>query len=477
MTDSVFDDHDALGLAALVREGEVSASELLDEAIDRVEATDAELNVLADRYFDFAREAIAAGLPDGPFTGVPFLRKDNGAEIAGLSSTSGTRLLADNTAVETSVLGQRFLDAGLVPFGATAVPPLCVNIDSDRAPYGACLNPWDLTRTPGGSSSGAAAVVGAGALPMTHGNDGGGSLRIPAAWSGAFTVKPSRGRVPSGPIYTEGWMGFAVEGVITRSVRDCAAAMDAISGREVGVRYDAPSPARPYADEVTGECRPLRIAVLEATHSGEPFHPHHAQATRDTADLLIGLGHQVEAASPPVDTGRIVAELFKTVAVDVANLLDDVAQERGVPVTDDELEASVATFRRQGNIVAGKEYARVNEVSMETAYALDEFMQNYDLILSPTMPGPPPPIGEVYRHENDAEALARHLDEFINMTMVQNVSGQPAASVPLWWSPDGLPIGMMFSARYGDESTLFSISGQLEQARPWWDKRPKRNDI
>lgn len=470
---SPFAETDALGLAQLVRDGRVTAAELLDEAIERVDAVDGELNVLAGRYHDFARRQLAAGLPDGPFTGVPFLRKDCGGEIAGLSATEGTRLLADRVADTTSVLAQRFLDAGVVVFGATAVPPLSVTIDTDRSRTGPCRNPWDPSRTPGGSSSGAAAVVGAGALPMAHGNDGGGSLRIPAAWCGAFAVKPSRGRVPNGPVFTEAWMGFATEGVITRSVRDSAAMLDAIAGPEVGSRYVAPSPEGSFLDHTRRPCRPLRIALLERTHAQDEFPPDYHAATLRTGELLETLGHVVEVSpGPEFDIDALSRELYKTVAVDLANLFDDIGEARGRPVGDDEIEVLLATLRNRGRAVSGQAFARVNQLSMEVAYAWDRFLQDVDLVLSPTMTGPPLPIGEIYRHEADYEALRRHQDTIVNMTMVQNVTGQPAMSVPLWQGPDGLPIGMMFTARYGDESTLFSLAAQLEEAAPWWDRLP-----
>lgn len=473
---SVFDEHDGLGLAGLVESGEVSPTELLDESIERVETTDARLNVLAARDHDHARASIDAGLPDGPFRGVPFLRKDDGSVIEGLVTTSGLKLLAGHRSPHTSTLARRFLDTGLVFFGATTVPPFCVTIDTDRSPYGACRNPWDPSRTPGGSSSGSAAVVGAGSIPMAHGNDGGGSLRIPAAWSGAFTVKPSRGRLPNGPVYTEGWLGFATEGTITRSVRDSAAMMDATMGPELGSRYTAPRPDRSYLAETTTDCRPLRVAVMEATHAGEPFHPHHLDATRQTADLLSELGHHVEAAAPAIPLERLSIELYNTVSVDIAGFLDEFGAARGRPVADHELETLVATLRRRGRTVSGLEYSAVNQISMEVAYAFDAFMQDYDVVLSPTMPEPPPPIGEIYRHENDDEEFRRHQDGYLALTQVQNVTGQPAMSVPLWQSPDGLPVGMMFVARYGDESTLFALGAQLERARPWWSRLPRARD-
>lgn len=469
---SVFEDHDALGLAELVSTGEVSPTELLHEAIERTEHIDEKLGIFAQRDFDFARAQIEQGLPDGPFRGVPFLRKDECCVIEGLVTTSGTRLFADYRPDYTSTLAERYMAAGLVMFGATKVPPFCVTVDTDRAPYGPCLNPWDDTRTPGGSSSGAAAAVASSAIPMAHGNDGGGSLRIPAAWSGAFTMKPSRGRLPDGPIYTEGWLGFATEGTITRSVRDCAAIMDATMGDELGSRYSCPQPPRPYLDETTNECRPLRVAVMTKTHAGDQFHPHHLEATKKTADLLTDLGHHVEEAAPVIDVEDLALQLYLTVAVDIANGLDSVGDMRGSPVVDDELETVLAMFRNRGRHVTAQEYAGINNTSMEAAHAFADFQQNYDVVLSPTMTQPPPPIGEIYRHEADFDAFRQHQNEYMDLTQVQNVTGQPAMSVPLWQSPDNLPVGMMFVGRYGDESTLFSLAAQLEQAQPWWDRVP-----
>lgn len=473
MTDSVFDDHDALGLAELVRSGDISPTELLDEAIERVDAVDRQFGVLADRYEDFARRQIADGLPEGPFTGVPYLRKDCKCEIAGLSATEGTRLLAGRIAETTAVVAERFLDAGVVVFGATSVPPLSASFDTDRSPAGPCRNPWDPSRTSGGSSAGAAVVVATGALPMAHGNDGGGSLRIPAAWSGAFTVKPSRGRVPNGPVYTEDWLGFATEGVVTRSVRDCAAMLDALAGPETGSRYVAPPPPRSYLAETQRPAQNLRVGVLERDHYGTEFDREYLAATHRTADLLASLGHEVESTpSPEFDIDELSQQLFMTVAVDTVRFLRAVGEERGRPVDDAEIEVLPATIRAHGRTVTGEQYARTNDLSMEAAFAWDRFMQRYDLVLSPTMTKPAPPNGEIYRHEDDLDAYRRDIDEYLNMTMVQNVTGQPAMSVPLWRSDSGMPIGMMFVARYGDESTLFSLAAQLEEAQPWRDVRP-----
>ena len=473
MTASVFEDHDALGLAELVRAGEVTPTELLDEAFARVNAVDRQFGVLADRYEAYARGQLRDGLPTGTFTGVPYLRKDCKCEIAGLSATEGTRLLTDRVADTTSVVAQRFLEAGVVMIGATAVPPLSSSFDAESSRTGPCRNPWDPSRTSGGSSAGAAVLVGTGALPMAHGNDGGGSLRIPAAWCGAFTVKPSRGRVPNGPVYTEDWLGFATEGVITRSVRDCAAMLDVIAGPETGGRYVAPPPRRSYLSETQQPAASLRIAMLERDHYGADFDPEYLSAMHRTAELLTSLGHEVDAApSPEFDIDELSRQIFVTVAVDTLRFLDAIGEERGRPVDDDEVEAVPAAFRAHGRSVTGVQYARTNDLSMETAYAWDQYMGSYDLVLSPTLTKPPPLVGEIHRHAENLEAYRHDLTEYLNLTMVQNVTGQPAMSVPLWHSRAGLPIGMMLVARYGDESTLFSLAAQLEEAQPWWDVRP-----
>ena len=473
MTDGLYDKYDALGLAELVREKEVTPTELLDEAIERVEAANKKLNLLADRYYDFAREQIAKGLPDGPFNGVPFLRKDQNCDIEGLSATCGSMLMKDNKATVTSELAKRYIASGVVIFGATTVPPFSITVDTDRAWYGTCKNPWDTTRAPGGSSSGAAAVVGCGALPMAHGNDGGGSLRIPAAWSGAFSVKPSRGRLPNGPVYTEGWLGFSAEGTITRSVRDCAAMMDATMGRELGSRYNAPQPARSYLEETKHECPPLKIAAMKETHTGEAFHSQHQEALENTMRLLTELGHNVEYAQPQLNVDQLADSLYKTVAVDTYALLEDMGDQRGAQISDNEIEMLIATFRNRGRTVTAKEYAAINQISMEAAYHFDHFLENYDLLLSPTTPQPAPEIGEIYTFENDFDKFQEHHDKYLNLTQVQNVTGQPAMSIPLQWSSEGLPVGMMFVAKYGDESTLFSLAAQLEKAQPWWNHKPK----
>lgn len=469
---SVFEAHDGLGLARLVRDGDVSPSELLAEAIERVEAADEVVGLLADRYYEFARRQIAAGLPDGPFTGVPFLRKDDGADIAGLSSTLGMEMLKDTKAPRTSTIAARYLDAGLVFLGSGKIPPGFVTYDSAKSWYGPCVNPWDLELSSGGSSSGSGAAVATGAIPMSHGNDGGGSLRIPAAWTGAFTMKPSRGRLPSGPVQTEQWTGFAVEGHITRSVRDNAALTDATMGMELGDRYDAPQPVRTYLAETERECPPLRIAVMTKDNLGRDYHPHHRAAVGDAAQLLVDLGHSVDEAQPDIDFESLSQKVYVCVAGDVRNFFDVLGEERGRRVADDELETLMATFRGWGERITARDYAHVNELSMQIAYDVAVFMEDYDVVVSPTMPCPPTPTGAIYEHETDLEAFRHRQDELLNLTMVHNFTGQPAASVPLYHSPDNLPIGIMLAGRYGDESTLYGLSAQLERAHPWWDRLP-----
>lgn len=309
---------------------------------------------------------------------------------------------------------------------------------------------------------------------MAHGNDGGGSLRIPAAWSGCFTVKPSRGRIPYGPVYTESWNGFAAEGTITRSVRDCAAMLDATMGDTIGRRYTCPQPERSYLEETQHECRPLRIAVMEKTHDGQAFDPEHLEAVHQSARLLADLGHHIEYAAPSINIDALSVELYKTVAVDTLKVLNGIGAARGEPVRDDEIETLVKTFRDAGRDVTALEYANVNDLSMEAAHSFDSFMhQRYDLVMSPTMPVKPLKLGEIFNNDDSYDAFRADQNRCLNLTQVQNVTGQPAMSVPLHWSSDNLPIGIMFVAQYGDESTLFSLAAQLEKARPWWDKKPE----
>lgn len=477
MSASVFESHDGLGLAQLVRDGEVSPTGLMVEAIERLEAADSAVGLLADRYYEFARDQITDGLPNGPFTGIPFLRKDDGADIAGLSTTLGMRLLTEAKAPHSSTLASRYMNAGLVFVGSGKVPPGFVTFDTAKSWYGPCLNPWNSQLSSGGSSSGSGAAVATGAIPMAHGNDGGGSLRIPAAWMGAFTMKPSRGRLPTGPVLTEQWTGFAAEGHITRSVRDNAALTDATMGMELGARYDAPQPARTYLHETQHECDPLRIAMMTKDNLGHEFHPHHQAAIEQTAQLLVDLGHRVDEAQPAIDFESLSQHLYVCVAGDVRDFFDAFGEGRGHRVADDELETLIATFRAWGGRITARDYSRVNELSMQFAYDVAVFMEAFDVIVSPTLPCPPPPVGAIYEHEADMEAFRHHQDLLLNLTMVHNVTGQPAASVPLFHSPDNLPIGIMLTGRYGDESTLYGLSAQLERARPWWDRIPDMSSL
>ena len=472
MSNSVFDTHDGLALAELVRNKEVTPLELLEEAIKRTEAADAVLSFIADKYYDFAHNQITQGLPEGPFTGVPFLRKDFGADIEGLSNTGGVKVLQHNKSTATSELAKRYLNAGLVFFGSTKVPPLAASVDTDISWYGPCGNPWDSKRTPGGSSSGAGSVVGAGVLPMAHGNDGGGSLRIPASWCGCFTVKPSRGRIPMGPPSTEGWFGFSTEGTITRSVRDCAAMMDATMGIEPGGRYTAPAPPRSYLEETRHDCRSLRIAVMDKAYSGQPFHPDCAEGLAKTISILESLGHEIEFSAPKLDYERQQKILMSAIAIDIAQFYESMKDESGKPVPTGNIETLMHSYAQRGASLRALDAQEINNYAMELSLLAHNFMQDYDVFLSPTLPVPAPLIGEAHKNAHDIDLFCEDTGAWADMTLVANFTGQPAMSVPLHWSADDLPIGMMFTASYGDESTLFSLAAQLEKARPWWNKKP-----
>ena len=475
MSDSLYDTHDGLALADLVRKGTVSSLELLEDAIQRVEKADSKVGLIANRTYDYARDQIKQGLPDGPFKGVPFMLKDEEAScIAGLPITTGTKLLQDNVAQTTSTLAQRFLNTGVLMMGYTKVPPWFVTFDCERSWYGRCMTPWNPENgISGGSSAGSAAVVGAGALPMASGSDGGGSLRLPSAWCGAFTIKPSRGRIPAGPPLTEEWFGMATFGHITRSVRDHAALMDATMGIALGSSYTAPQPKRSYLEEVQHECPPLRVAVQTQDHDGREFHPHHLAAVEETARLLEELGHNVEYAAPKIDIEELSNRLYDNVALSTQIAIKALGEQRGRPIDDDELEALIVSFRNRGRVATGPDILRVNELSMLVAYDFAVFMQSYDVVVSATVSRPATEPGWVYRNETNLDEFRRDQNEILNMTQVQNFTGQPAASVPLCWSPDKQPVGIMLVGRYGDESTLYSLSAQLERAKPWWGRMPE----
>lgn len=465
-----YGDHDALGLAALVRSKQVSPSELLDEAMARTAAIDPAINAVVVKHEDYARGQIARGLPDGPFAGVPFLLKDLDS-IAGTRTTFGASLTRDHVAKRTSTIAQRFIASGVVVFGKSASPELGLLPTTESRLHGPTRNPWNLEHSAGGSSGGAAAAVAARILPMAHASDGGGSIRIPAAASGVFGLKPTRARTPNGPDRGEGWAGFSVGHVVSISVRDSAAMLDAIHGPEPTGPYVAPPPERPFAEEAGRDPGRLRISYTDLSPYGEPVDPEVAQAVRDVAKLLESLGHHVEQRAPvlPSDPAQVIATV---VAANTALAVRLAEQAHGRAMTDQDFERLTLASARNAQKASAMDYVAAQLAAFEITKSLVTFFEGCDVFLSPTLCTPALRIGEIDSMSSNLSHVPAVLRRYMPGTSMFNMSGQPAMSVPLAWTKAGLPIGLSFAARYGDEATLFRLAAQLEQERPWRHLRP-----
>jgi amidase len=467
---------DAVDQAALIAKGEVTALELLDAAIERIERFDPTLNAVVIRWFDHAR-AIAAdpNLPDGPFRGVPFLLKDLYTSFAGQTLSNGNAALRAAAKVDASdtTLVARFKAAGLVIAGRTNSPEMGSLPTTQPIAWGATHNPWDLDRTPGGSSGGAAAAVAAGMVPCANASDGGGSIRIPASCCGLVGLKPSQGRASVGPVRAEA--GLGVEHCVSRTVRDTAVLLDAIRGPGVGDTVIAPPPARPYTEEVGSDPGRLRIGVLDSHPRGEFVHDDCVAAARSVAATLEALGHQVAAEWPEVLADPAATEHFGTLwATQMAMAAAQFGTTLGRELTADDLEPvnwAQAEMARQ--------FSAVDLATAQAAmYAFRRKLQQWwadgwDLLLTPTVAEPPPPLEEFAPDPDDAMAQSRRAWRFVPFTPPFNMSGQPAISLPLHWNDDGLPIGVQLVAAYGREDVLIQVAAQLESAQPWADRHPE----
>jgi amidase len=466
-----FAGYDALGLAALIRQRKVSPSELLESTIARSEAANPRFNFLAREHYELARQAIANGLPQGPLTGVPWLVKDLNTYLEGTITGQGSRLYKDNRAAVTSEIVRRYHRAGLVIFGKSTTPELGLTGTTESLATGATRNPWNPEHIAGGSSGGAAAAVAAGVVPAAHATDGGGSIRIPASCCGLFGLKPSRGRTPMGPLRTEGWGGLSAHHAVSWSVRDSAALLDAVQGPEPGSRYAAPTPERPYLEEVSRNPGKLRIALWLTTPGGTPVDAECLDAARVTARLCESLGHHVEETGPKIDAAATGNASFVLMGASVAADLDDRAKALGVAISADLVEPVTLAFREMGLKFAATDWVRANNALQTAAVAVARFMADYDMILTPTMGVVPPRLGTIHLAQ-DFQTYVRNITPFTPWTGLFNQTGQPSMSVPLGMSRSGLPIGSMFTARYGGEATLFRLAGQLEKAQPWFNRRP-----
>lgn len=465
-----YGDYDAVGLADLVRKKQVSPKELLDEAIARTAKVDPQINAVVVKHYDCAERQIDRGLPDGPFTGVPFLLKDLDP-LEGTRTTSGASALKEFVADHNGTLAQRFVDAGVTIFGKSASPEFGLMPTTESRLFGPTRNPWNLAHSSGGSSGGAGAAVAARILPCAHASDGGGSIRIPASASGVFGMKPTRARNPLGPDRGEGWGGFSCGHVVSISVRDSAVMMDAIHGAEPSSPYVAPPPERPFALEVGRDPGRLRISFTDKSPFGDAIDPEIAAAVREVAGLLEKLGHHVEERAPvlPADPAVVMTTIVGANTALTVRLLE---QRFGRAMTAQDLEILTLAMSHNDGKTAATDYVAAQLAAFQISRALATFFEGCDVFLCPTLCAPPLRIGELNTMSEDLAHIAPILRRYMPGTSMFNMSGQPAMSVPLAWNQAGLPLGMMFSARLGDEATLFRLAGQLEEHCPWKNKIP-----
>jgi amidase len=467
-----YENQDALGLTAWVRAGEVSPQELLEAAVARVEARNPALNAVVIRAFEEGRKAIESGLPDGPFRGVPWLLKDLHAAWAGVRLTSGSRFFADNVSDYDTELTARYRRAGLVLFGRTASPEFGLTSTTESVLYGATRNPWNRALSAGGSSGGAAAAVAAGIVPAAHGTDGGGSIRVPASCCGLFGMKPTRARVPSGPRLGEGWSGMSVQHALSRSVRDSAALLDVAAGPELGDPYCAPPVARPFLAEVGVAPGRLRIALQTSAFNGAEVSSDCVDSARDAAVLCQSLGHEVEEAELVVDRELLSSATGVIITGNLRATLLERGEQLGRSYTADDVETLTFLMAESVKQREAADYARAIRAIHAIGRQVSAFLGRFDALLTPTMATPPLPLGRLALTRADFAGLLADLSRTVGFTQLFNASGHPAMSVPLYWNDAGLPIGVQFAGRFGDEATLFRLAAQLESARPWFLRRP-----
>jgi amidase len=471
-----YTEYDGLGLASLVRSKEVSPADVLEAAIERIEALNPALNAVVTRVYDEARAPIPDGGPDGshdgPFPGVPFLLKDLGGAQAGVPMSAGSRFFAHAPAPVDAETVLRYKRAGLRILGRTNTPELGLNASTEPVLFGPTRNPWDLTRSSGGSSGGSAAAVAARMVPLAHASDGGGSIRIPASCCGLFGLKTTRSRLSYAPYAGEGLAGCAVEHVVSRSVRDSAAVLDATAGPAVGDPYFPPRPLRPFLEEVGTAPARLRIALATEAFGGSPVDPDCIAAAEAAAKLCEELGHHVERAAPAYDVAGLDETYNQVFAINAAANIRLRASALGLTLDPDGFERVTWSMVESADRSSAADYVQMLNRLHAISRRIQAFFTTYDMLLTPTLAEPPIALGVLDMMSEDTAAYTARLWRYTPFTYPFNVTGQPAMSVPLAWNDAGLPIGVQFVGRYGDEAGLLRLAGQLEQARPWAARRP-----
>jgi amidase len=487
-----YESFDALGLAALVQRGVVSPAELLTTAIEQAERLNPEINAIIYKMYDEARAVVRSDISPGIFQGVPFLLKDLLADYAGVPLSSGSRFTENWIPRRDSELVRRLKNSGLIIFGKTNVPEFGLSAVTEPVLFGPSRNPWNVEYSPGGSSGGSAAAVAAGIVPMAHGNDGGGSIRIPASYCALFGLKPSRGRTAAGSDIMRMWETMVVEHVLTRSVRDSAAMLDVLAGPQLGSSISLPKSNHSFLASLDKPVKKLKIAVIDQPFFAAEVAPEYITHLNKAALLCQDLGHVVDSTSLKIDSTDVARAYIIIIAGEMAASIKRFSEVLGHKPKNRDIERQTAVICHIGEHVSGADFAWAANTLEIATRKMAEFFEEYDVIMTPTMPGPPPKIGELkpdfieqsmlelLTHVPFSPLLHKVLEHAANrnfaiypFTPIFNISGQPAISVPLYWDSMGLPIGIQFASRVGDEEILLQLGRQLEIALPWGDKKPK----
>ncbi|MEM7543542.1 MAG: amidase [Pseudomonadota bacterium] len=468
---------DGLAIADLIRRGEVTASEVLDAALARLDTVNPTVNAVVQDLREGARLQVDGGALTGPFAGVPFLIKDFAINLAGTPTTFGSRLMKNALAETDSAMMGRYKEAGLVTLGKTATSEFGFNAATEALAYGApTRNPWDLRRSASGSSGGSAVAVATGVVPVAHADDGGGSIRLPASHNGVFGLKPTRGRVPFGPTLPDSaFAGLAAPHVITRTVRDSAAMLDATAGPDIGATYFAPPPAHTFLSALERPTAKLRIAYCEALTFDTPVHPDCQAALADAVQLCESLGHDLVPLDANLNLDEFSRQWCTAIVAWLATFIDGAAAGLGMVPSLDNLESVTLSALQYGRAQPSRDLVLATLAFNDISRQIGGWFEDHDILLTPTVSKPPPLLGVMDQNASGADAyefVREHLFALGHTCGFFNVSGNPAMSVPLFWTADGLPIGTQFVARYADERTLFGLAGQLERARCWHDRRP-----
>ena len=466
-----YENYDGIGLAELIAQGEISAGEILEAAIERAETLNPTLNAIVHALYDEARVQLGSN-PAGPLSGVPFLLKDLNLLYSNAPLSNGSRLFQGFIPELDATLTTRYKNAGLIIFGKTNTPEMGIAMATEPVANGPTRNPWNTDYSAAGSSGGAAAAVAAGITPLAHATDGGGSIRLPASNCGLFGLKPSRARVPSGPIVGEGWSGMSTGHCVSRSVRDSAALLDLSHGPAPGDPYSAPHYDKSYLDDTKTDPGRLKIALSSRAPRDYDIHSECWEGAQNAAKLCTSLGHHVEVCDFDYDFEAMQDAMWVIISCNLRNVLDLRWQALNKAPDPNDVERITWLCYQSAERYSGADYARAVQTCHSIGRRLGEFFERYDIILSPTMTHPPQPLHTVDMMAEDLDRYLNHMMALMPYTPLYNISGCPAMSVPLHWTADNLPVGIHFGAGFGREDVLFRLAAQLEHAQPWFERRP-----